>query len=295
MIRVENLTKDYGEIVGFLGPNGAGKTTTMKILTGFMAPSSGSVVIGGVDVFENPIGAKAKMGYLPEAPPLYMDMTVSSYLKYVASLRGVLKTDLEAAVHKALKSLNLVDVSSRVIGNLSKGFRQRVGIAQAVVSDPEVLIFDEPTVGLDPKQVAQFRSLLNELKGKHTIILSTHILPEVQACCERVIIINEGRIVAKDSLQSLSQKSKSGVRRVTFKVQRAKEQIRKDFEALDFVKMSAFAGLDLHVDVVGGDSSLEELSSRVVSGGLGLLGMEVSTEKLEDVFIEMTKDKNGAG
>lgn len=308
MIKVENLTKDYGdraaikdlsfeiakgEIVGFLGPNGAGKTTTMKILTGFMAPTSGTVLIGGVDVFEDPVAAKSKIGYLPEAPPLYVDMKVSSYLRYVAGLRGVLNKDLEVAVDKALTSLNLQDVRDRLIGNLSKGFRQRVGIAQAIVSDPEVLILDEPTVGLDPKQVAQFRALLNELRGKHTIILSTHILPEVQASCERVIIINDGKIVAKDSLKALSEKSKSGVRRVTFKVQRVKEQIRQEFSSLDCVKMSAFAGHDLHVDVVGGDQSLEELSSRVVSGGLGLLSMEVSSEKLEDVFIEITKTKGG--
>jgi ABC-2 type transport system ATP-binding protein len=306
MIRVENLTKDYGdraaisdlsfeiakgEIVGFLGPNGAGKTTTMKILTGFMAPTSGSVLIGGVDVFEDPISAKSKIGYLPETPPLYTDMTVVSYLKYVAGLRGVARADLNASVNKALESLNLKDVQNRLIGNLSKGFRQRVGIAQAIVSDPEVLILDEPTVGLDPKQVAQFRALLNELRGKHTIILSTHILPEVQASCERVIIINEGRIVAKDSLKALSEKSKAGMRRVTFRVQRVKEHIRQEFSTLDFVKMSAFAGQDLHVDVIGGDNSLEELSSRIVSGGLGLLGMEVSSEKLEDVFIEITRDK----
>jgi len=309
MIKVENLTKDYGdraaieglsfeiakgEIVGFLGPNGAGKTTTMKILTGLMAPSSGSVLIGGVDIFENPVLAKSKIGYLPESPPLYLDMKVSSYLKYVAGLRDVPNSEIDAAVDKALASLNLKDVRARLIGNLSKGFRQRVGIAQAIVSDPEILILDEPTVGLDPKQVAQFRALLNELKGKHTIVISTHILPEVQASCERVIIINNGKIVAKDSLKALSEKSKSGMRRVTFKVQRVKEQIRKDFSSLDFVKMSAFAGNDLHVDVIGGDGSLEELSSRVVSGGLGLLSMDVSSEKLEDVFIEITKSKGGS-
>jgi len=308
MIKVENLTKDYGdraaisglnfevskgEIVGFLGPNGAGKTTTMKVLTGFMAPSSGSVLIDGVDVFEDPILAKSKIGYLPETPPLYLDMSVESYLKYVAGLRGVKRNELSGAVDESMKTLDLLGVRDRLIGNLSKGFRQRVGIAQAVVSNPEVLVLDEPTVGLDPKQVAQFRALLSELKGKHTIILSTHILPEVQASCERVIIINDGQIVAKDSLQALSQKSKSGVRRVTFTVNRVKEQIRKELEALDFVKMSAFAGNDLHVDVVGGDSFLEELSSRVVSEGLGLISMEVSKEKLEDVFIEMTKAKRG--
>ncbi|MGH1469167.1 MAG: ABC transporter ATP-binding protein [Bdellovibrionales bacterium] len=303
MIKVEGLTKLYGdraainnlnfevnkgEVVGFLGPNGAGKTTTMKILTGFMAPTSGLVTIGGVDIFEDPILAKSKIGYLPEKPPLYMDMKVEKYLAFVAGLRGVEKDSMTSSVDKALECLDLKEVRGRVIGNLSKGFRQRVGIAQAIVSNPEVLILDEPTVGLDPSQVAHFRELLKELKGKHTIIVSTHILPEVQASCERVVIINEGHIVAQDSLKSLSQKTTGGVRRVKIKVQRVKDQFSKVLEDLEFVKMSSFAGQHLHVDLSGGDESLEELSSRVVESGMGLIGMEVSTEKLEDIFLELT-------
>lgn len=303
MIKVEGLTKLYGdraaisnlnfevkpgEVVGFLGPNGAGKTTTMKILTGFMAPSSGLVEIGGVDIFADPISAKAKIGYLPEKPPLYLDMKVEAYLKFVAGLRGVSKTNMNAYVDEAMESLDLTLVRDRVVGNLSKGFRQRVGIAQAVVSKPELLILDEPTVGLDPNQVAHFRQLIQKLKGRHTIILSTHILPEVQASCERVVIINEGSIVATDSLEALSQKTTGGVRRVTIKVQRVKDQFSKTLADLEFVKMSSFAGQSLHIDVSGGDEALEELSSRVVESGMGLLGMEVSTEKLEDIFIELT-------
>lgn len=308
MIKVEGLTKLYGEraaisnlnfevgageVVGFLGPNGAGKTTTMKILTGFMAPSSGLVKIGGVDIFENPILAKAKMGYLPEKPPLYTDMKVENYLSFVAGLRGVHKDEITSSVDASLESLDLKEVRTRIIGNLSKGFRQRVGIAQAIVSHPEVLILDEPTVGLDPSQVAHFRALLQELKGKHTIILSTHILPEVQASCERVVIINEGQIVAQDSLQALSKKTTGGVRRVKIKVQRLKEQFSKVLDDLDCVKMSSFAGHHLHVDLSGGDESLEELSSRVVESGMGLIGMEVSTEKLEDIFLELVSKEQG--
>ncbi len=303
MIKVKGLTKLYGErsaitnlnfqvnageVVGFLGPNGAGKTTTMKILTGFMAPTSGLVKIGGVDIFENPILAKNQIGYLPEKPPLYMDMKVERYLAFVAKLRGVKKDNLSSSVDKALDSLNLLDVRHRVIGNLSKGFRQRVGIAQAVVSNPEVLILDEPTVGLDPSQSADFRELLKELKGKHTIIISTHILSEVQALCQRVVIINEGCIVAQDSLQALSQRTTGGVRRVKIKVQRVKDQFSKVLEELEFVKMSSFAGQHLHVDLSGGDDSLEELSLRVVESGMGLIGMEVFTERLEDIFLELT-------
>ncbi len=303
MIKVDGLTKFYGEraaitnlnfqvnsgeVVGFLGPNGAGKTTTMKILTGFMAPTLGSVKIGGVDIFEDPILAKNKIGYLPEKPPLYMDMKVEKYLAFVAQLRGVKKHSLSSSVNKALDSLNLTAVRNRVIGNLSKGFRQRVGIAQAVVSNPEVLILDEPTVGLDPSQSADFRELLKQFKGQHTIIISTHILSEVQASCQRVVIINEGHIVIEDSLQALSQRATGGVRRVKIKVQRVKNGFLKVLQDLEFVKMSSFAGQQLHVDLTGGDESLEELSSRVVESGMGLMAMEVFTERLEDVFLELT-------
>lgn len=307
MIEVQGLTKKYGdrlaiddlsfevkkgEIVGFLGPNGAGKTTTMKILTGFMAPTSGEVKIGGVDIFEDPIQAKQKLGYLSETPPLYMDMKVEDYLAYVAKLRKVKRESLSERLDEVLGDLELQEVKKRLIGNLSKGFRQRVGVAQALVSDPEVLVLDEPTVGLDPTQVAHFRELLGKLKGKHTIILSTHILSEVQASCERVIIIKSGKIIAQDSLAHLSQKTTGGVRRVTFKVRRPKKDFLVKFEAFDFVKMATFAGDELHVDLNGGEDFLEEASSRIVESGMGLLGMEVSKEKLEDIFLELTSEKS---
>ena len=310
MIEVNNLTKLYGdraaikdltfkvepgELVGFLGPNGAGKTTTMKILTGFMAPSSGEVNICGVDVFEDPMGAKSKIGYLPEQPPLYNDMKVRAYLKFVASLRNVSKDNETLYVNKALENLDLKSVENRMIGHLSKGFRQRVGLAQAIVSQPEVIILDEPTVGLDPTQVAQFRELLRELKGRHTIILSTHILPEVQALCEKVIIINEGQIVAKDSLESLSQRSASGVKRVQVKVRRLKDSFVEEMNALDYVKMSTVAGNNIHFDLSGGDDSLEGISSRIVESGMGLLEMQVASERLEDVFLELTRNRQEVG
>ena len=306
MIEVKNLTKLYGdraaikdlnfkigagELVGFLGPNGAGKTTTMKILTGFMAPSEGEVKICGIDVFEDPMAAKSKIGYLPEQPPLYFDMKVYDYLKFVASLRGVSKDNETKYIDKSLESLDLKAVKDRMIGHLSKGFRQRVGVAQAIVSQPEVLILDEPTVGLDPTQVAHFRELLRELKGKHTIILSTHILPEVQASCEKVIIINQGQIVAQDSLSSLSEKTSSGVRRVQVKVRRVKDVFINEMNSLEYVQMSTVAGNNIHFDLSGGEDSLEGLSSRIVESGMGLLEMRVASERLEDVFLELTRSR----
>jgi len=309
MIEVKNLTKLYGDrpairdlsfkvesggLVGFLGPNGAGKTTTMKILTGFMAPSKGEVKICGIDVFEDPMGAKSKIGYLPEQPPLYLDMKVRDYLKFVAALRNVSKDDETLFIDKALESLDLKSVESRMIGHLSKGFRQRVGVAQAIVSQPEVLILDEPTVGLDPTQVAHFRELLRELKGKHTIILSTHILSEVQASCERVIIINDGHIVAQDTLDNLSEKTTSGVRRVQVKVRRVKDSFIKDMDSLDYIQMSTIAGNSIHFDLSGGEDSLEGLSSRIVESGMGLLEMRVASERLEDVFLELTKNRQAS-
>lgn len=307
MIEVNNLSKNYGdhnaienlsfkiekgEIVGFLGPNGAGKTTTMKILTGSMAPSSGEVKIAGVDVFEEPIKAKSHIGYLPEIPPLYLDMKVEEYLKYVASLRNVSKDLKTECINEALDSLDLTSVRGRMIGHLSKGFKQRVGVAQAIVSKPEVLILDEPTVGLDPTQVAHFRELLSELKGKHTIILSTHILPEVQATCEKVIIINSGKIVAQDTLTGLSEKTANGIMRVQLKVKRLKENVAQAIENLNFVQMSKVVQNQIHVDLIGGEESLESLSSHIVESGMGLLEMNVSAEKLEDIFIELTNSSS---
>ncbi|MEQ1879305.1 MAG: ABC transporter ATP-binding protein, partial [Bdellovibrionia bacterium] len=250
MIEIRDLTKSYGntnaikslnfsvkkgEVVGFLGPNGAGKTTTMKIITGYMAPTTGSVKVAGFDVFEHPIEVKRRIGYLPETPPLHPDMYVRDYLAFVARLKGVPKAKVKAAVDGALEKAVLTDVQKRLIANLSKGYRQRVGIAQALVSEPELLILDEPTVGLDPKQVAEIRRLIQGLRGHHTIVLSTHILPEVQATCERIIIINQGSIVAEDTLAGLNERM-HGAKRVMIKVRRPSDSLVVTLRAVDGVR-----------------------------------------------------------
>jgi ABC-2 type transport system ATP-binding protein len=220
MIEVQNLTKRYrervavdrlnfsvaeGQILGFLGPNGAGKSTTMKILTGFLPPSEGSARVAGFDVFEQPLEVKRRIGYLPETPPLYPEMTVVGYLKFVASLKGLPGRGVRAEVERVAGLTGLSDVMGRVIQNLSKGYRQRVGIAQALLGSPPVLILDEPTEGLDPAQRAEVRTLIKGLAGKHTVILSTHILPEVTMTCEKVLIINQGRVVAYDEIRKLAR------------------------------------------------------------------------------------------
>ena len=220
MIEVRNLTKRYreriaveglnfsvaeGEILGFLGPNGAGKSTTMKILTGFLPPSEGTARVAGFDVFEQPLEVKRRIGYLPETPPLYPEMTVAGYLKFVAELKGLPGRGLRAEVERVGGLTGLADVMGRVIQNLSKGYKQRVGIAQALLGSPPVLILDEPTEGLDPAQRADMRALIKGLAGKHTVILSTHILPEVTMTCEKVLIINQGRVVAYDEIRQLAR------------------------------------------------------------------------------------------
>jgi len=220
MIEVQNLTKRYrdrvaveglnfsvaeGEILGFLGPNGAGKSTTMKILTGFLPPSEGVAKVAGFDVFEQPLEVKRRIGYLPETPPLYPEMTVVGYLKFVASLKGLPGRGMAAEVERVGGLTGLADVMGRVIQNLSKGYKQRVGIAQALLGSPPVLILDEPTEGLDPTQRAEVRTLIKSLTGKHTVILSTHILPEVTMTCEKVLIINQGRVVAYDDIRKLAR------------------------------------------------------------------------------------------
>ena len=221
MIEIRNLVKYYGdicavndvtftvnkgEILGFLGPNGAGKTTTMNILTGFLSATSGSVTINGHDILDEAQEAKKCIGYLPENPPLYLDMTVIEFLRFVSELKGVARENQIKQLAEIMKLVRIADVSNRLIKNLSKGYRQRVGIAQAMVGNPEVLVLDEPTIGLDPKQIIEIRNLIRELGKKHTIILSSHILPEVQAVCERVVIINRGVIAAIDTPEGLSHK-----------------------------------------------------------------------------------------
>ena len=221
MIEIQHLTKRYrdqvaiddvsfcvqkGEIVGFLGPNGAGKSTTMKILSGFMPATSGRAVLAGFNVFEEPMEVRRALGYLPEVPPLYPDLTVLEYLRFVAGLKGLTGRDKERHCHDAAERVHVASQGHRLIRNLSKGFQQRVGIAQALLGNPAVLILDEPTVGLDPRQIGEVRKLIKSLAGDHTVILSTHILQEVTATCERVVVINQGRIVADDKLDQLVER-----------------------------------------------------------------------------------------
>jgi ABC-2 type transport system ATP-binding protein len=311
MIEVRDLTKDYGprraidrigftvnkgEVVGFLGPNGAGKSTTMKIITGFMAPSSGTAKIAGFDVFESPLEVKKRIGYLPETPPLYTDMFVADYLTYVAQLKQVPKEKIKALVEMSLEKTNLGNVKNRLIQNLSKGYRQRVGIAQALVSDPEVLVLDEPTVGLDPKQVAEIRDLIKELRGHHTIILSTHILSEVQATCERVIIIHQGKIVAQDRIENLAVNDR-GQGRLTIRTRKEVTDLSKILGGIEGV-VSASQGItnrDWEVNFRGEDDVVAAISSRVVNEGLGLLELSPQKVDLEDVFLKLTYGKDQTG
>lgn len=220
MIEVQHLTKRYGDltaisnvsfqvasgqILGFLGPNGSGKTTTMRIITGFMPATSGTVKVAGFDIFEDSFEVRKRIGYLPELPPLYNDMTVTSYLRFVARIKGVPRAQIGEALDRALIRCGLTEVANRVNGHLSKGYRQRVGLAQAIIHNPDVLVLDEPTVGLDPQQIIEIRTLIKELAGSHTVILSTHILPEVAQVCEKVVIINAGRVVVEDLLANLTR------------------------------------------------------------------------------------------
>ena len=219
MIEVANLSKRYGDlsairdvsftaqpgqILGFLGPNGAGKTTTMRIITGFMPATSGTVRVDGFDVFEQSAEVRRRIGYLPENPPLYNDMAVVPYLRFAAKLKGMSRTAIEDALERVVQTCGLSAVRSRLLGHLSKGFRQRVGLAQALIHDPPVLILDEPTIGLDPRQIIEIRSLIRKLGTKRTVVLSTHILPEVSQVCDKVVIINEGRVVLEDQLTNLT-------------------------------------------------------------------------------------------
>lgn len=303
MIEVRNLSKNYGdrpaihglnftihkgEVVGFLGPNGAGKSTTMKIITGYMAPSEGDVKVAGFDVFEEPIEVKRRIGYLPETPPVYHDMFVKDYLRFVARLKGVPTNRVTSMVTSALEKTDLGDVQNRLIGNLSKGFKQRVGLAQALVSDPEVLVLDEPSVGLDPKQVAEMRQLIKSLKGQHTIILSTHILPEVQANCEKVIIINSGRIVAEDTLTGLAKRMSGGGHSLTIRVRRNQDAVAKSVAGISGVLKVRNAGNYVEVESDGNEATIEQVAAHVVNSGAGLLELQVQALALEDIFIKLT-------
>ncbi len=305
MIEIRELTKRYGdmmainnlnfsvrkgEVVGFLGPNGAGKSTTMKIITGYMAPSTGSVKVAGYDVFEHPLEVKRRIGYLPETPPVYLDMYVREYLTYVAKLKGVEKAKLNKNVDMSIDKTNLGAVQKRIIGNLSKGFRQRVGIAQALVSDPELLILDEPTVGLDPKQVSEIRNLIQELKGQHTIMLSTHILPEVQAICERIIIINQGTIVAEDTLQGLNNRM-TGSRRIMVRCRKSDSSLLAALRAVPGVRHLESRNSVFEIDTDDNEAVAEQIAKTVVKEDAGLLEMRSANLSLEDIFLKLTSSE----
>lgn len=310
MIEVSELTKSYGdrkaidhltfkinkgEVVGFLGPNGAGKSTTMKIITGFMAPTSGLAKIAGFDVFENPIEVKKRIGYLPENPPVYLDMHVRDYLEYVARLKQVPTSKLKSLVDMSLEKTNLQDVQKRLIQNLSKGFRQRIGIAQALVSDPEVLILDEPTVGLDPLQVAEIRNLIKALKGHHTIILSTHILPEVEATCERIIIIHQGKITAQKNLSNLNEGEiqSSSQMRVHLRLKNHSADLSTLENVINFTPGAQTGSWDLVIK--GDEKSLEQIALACIKNNWGLLEISIAKADLESIFLSATYNQSKVG
>lgn len=302
MIEVSHLSKNYGErraisdlsfniargeVVGFLGPNGAGKSTTMKIITGFMAPSSGQAKVCGFDVFEHPLEVKRRIGYLPETPPLYTDMLVEDYLRFVAELKLVPRNRVSALISAALEKTQLQDVRRRLIRNLSKGFKQRVGIAQALVSDPDVLVLDEPTVGLDPKQVSEIRDLIRELRGEHTIILSTHILPEVQAACDKVIIIHEGCIVAQESIDQIARMNQGFVL-LTVRT-RGTKAIDGEMRNIAGVQgVETVSPGHYRVKLTEEGEIIEKIAAEVIRSGAGLLELSPSRANLEDVFLKLT-------
>ena len=302
MISASNLSKNYGtrqalsklsfevnrgEVVGFLGPNGAGKTTTMKILTGYMTPSEGSVFIDGVDVFKQPKLAKKKLGYLPEQAPLYTDMYVKDYLTYVAQLKLCDTNLIPQLVDEACSKTGLSDVKTRLISNLSKGFKQRVGLAQALVSRPDILILDEPTVGLDPRQVREIRSLLSQLKGRHTIILSSHILSEIKASCDRVIIINKGQLVKTSPIEQLVDGLE--IKKELFIKVRKNQGLKEKLQAVSS-DLEVIESPDHFVVKHSGSQAInEQIAESIVSGGFGLLEMKEQSLDLENAFINLTK------
>jgi gliding motility-associated transport system ATP-binding protein len=309
MIQVESLSKRYarhlavndisftvekGDIVGFLGPNGAGKTTTMRILTCFMPPTSGRANVAGFDVFEQPLEVKKRIGYLPETPPLYPEMSVSDYLTFVARLKGVPSADVTARTNQAMERCAVADVKGKLIAKLSKGYRQRVGLAQAIIHNPEVLILDEPTSGLDPKQINETRELIKGLAGDHTIILSTHILPEVESLCRSVIIINQGRVAATDSVSHLKGREGGSVQLQietggladAVAVRQRLEQVPGVSKVID--KVTTPPSFTFEVEGLGGQNIRGELARAVVQSGWALVELRSSSQSLESVFLQLT-------
>jgi ABC-2 type transport system ATP-binding protein len=312
MIEVQHLTKRYGpvtavddvsfrvdagEILGFLGPNGAGKTTTMRVITGYMPATEGQAVVAGHDVFAEPIEAKRRIGYLPETPPLYPDMTVREYLTFVARLKigKITAADCAMRVDHTMKKTRVDEMADRHCGKLSKGYRQRVGLAQALIHDPEVLILDEPTAGLDPKQIIETRDLIKSLAGNHTIVLSTHILPEVAQTCTRVVIINKGRVVAVDTTENLTHQLK-GAASLYVQVEGPEEAAAAALASVPGVRH--VAQTDRHDDRVGFEVDAERdhdvrraVAQTVVGRGWGLLELRPKRVSLEEIFLQLTTEE----
>jgi ABC-2 type transport system ATP-binding protein len=311
MIQVEGLSKKYarhvavnkisfsvnkGDIVGFLGPNGAGKTTTMRILTCFMPPTEGKATVAGYDVFEQPFEVKKHIGYLPEAPPLYPEMNVTDYLAFVARLKNVPSGEIKSRTEQAMERCAVTDVKTKLISKLSKGYRQRVGLAQAIIHNPDVLILDEPTAGLDPKQIIETRELIRNLSGEHTIILSTHILSEVEAVCKKVIIINRGKLVATDSVENL--KNRAGMATGmqvqvdtagsadALAVRQRLEQVPGVSRVVD--KRVSGDRFVFEVESLQAHNARPDVARAIVHAGWNLLELKSTSLTLEEVFLELT-------
>jgi ABC-2 type transport system ATP-binding protein len=314
MISVKDLSKRYarntavdhisfevekGQIVGFLGPNGAGKTTTMRMLTCFLPPSAGTATVGGFDVLEAPMEVKKRIGYLPEAPPLYLEMRTGEYLTFVGKLKGLAGSDLRQRVDTVCERCAVADVKNKLLGKLSKGYRQRVGLAQAILHNPDVLILDEPTAGLDPKQINETRDLIKSLAGDHTIILSTHILPEVEQTCEKVIIINKGKLVATDSVANL-RNGASGAETVLVEVAARRGEVdqaavRRKLQQVAGVSQVAFkekrvSGCTFEVESLKRDFARGDLARAIVESGWDLNELRPTTLSLEEIFLQLTGD-----
>ena len=306
MIEVEGLTKVYGnttaidsltftvqqgEVVGFLGPNGAGKTTTMRVLSCYMPPTSGTARVGGYDIRTQALDVRRRIGYLPEHVPLYTDLTVTQYLSFVAEAKGLSRLTRRQRVGEAIERCLLQDARGRIIGKLSKGYRQRVGLAQALLGDPPILILDEPTIGLDPKQIIEIRSLIRDMQGKRTVILSTHILPEVSMVCQRVIIINEGRIVAVDTPETLTrrlQRSTQVLLQIDGPPDQVSVRLREAPGVLQVAMKDGAGALRRYLVETDKDRDLRQELARVVcTSGWGLLELRPVDMSLEDIFIRL--------
>jgi len=307
VIEVQGLTKRYGrttavddlnfsvrrgEILGFLGPNGAGKTTTMRVLTCYLPPTLGKVTVAGYDVMEQPLEVKKRVGYLPETPPLYTDMRVREMLGFAARIKGVPRRQVKQRVEMAAEKTAVTDVLQKIVGHLSKGYRQRVGLAAALIHEPEVLVLDEPTAGLDPKQIIETRKLIQSLAGNHTIILSTHILPEAAHTCNRVMIINKGKLVAEDTPENLTARLQ-GFETMKLLVEGPPEQIQETLTRVEGVNhvahMPALDGrVEFSVETSPGHDARKELARAVVESGWGLLELRPMGMSLEEIFLKLT-------